>query len=315
MESKIKQLAKKIGDTPSRTKILVEGYQKIYGVSFEEACEVWEEMWSKEQIRIVHLSEIAEKQGEVELIKTGMIFLDEAMGGGISKGGSIVIAAMAGEGKTTFMQSLSYHFSKQDIPCLWFSYEENVNSIWERFKSMGLNEKNLLFAPMDLEDNKIGYIERAIKKYKRTNEFFTVFIDQLSHIAPKVDGKTNVDNLNKNFSLYLGVMSTQLKEIAMKYGIIVVVAHQLGRSGELAYSDMVRHAPDKVIYLEREKASSGTNDRFTDKTLMKMNKNRPIGISPIIPMRVVNSRFVHYSSSELSEEAMRIMGAKIIFDK
>lgn len=314
MELKIKQLAKKIGDTPERTKILIEGYQKVYDVSFEEAYEVWEEMWSKEQIRIVHLSEIAEKQGEVELVKTGMDFLDESMGGGMTKGGSMVIAAMAGEGKTTFMQTVSYHFAKQNIPCLWFSYEENVNAIWNRFKGMGLDEKHLLFAPLDLEDNKIDYIERAVKKYKRNNEFFVVFIDQLSHIAPKVDGKTNVDNLNKNFSLYLGVMSTQLKELAMKYGIVVVVAHQLGRSGELAYSDMVRHAPDKVIYLEREKAM-GTDDRFTDKTLMKMNKNRPIGTSPIIPMRVINNRFVHYSSSELAEEAKKIMSAKLIFDK
>jgi len=209
------------------------------------------------------------------------------------------------------MQSLSYHIAKQDIPSLWFSYEENVNALWTRFKSMGLNDKHLMFAPMDLEDNKIDYIEESIRKYQKTNEFFVVFIDQLSHIAPKVDGKTKVENLNSNFSLYLGIMSTQLKEIAMKYGIIIVIAHQLGRSGELAYSDMVRHAPDKVVFLEREKASAGGDDRFTDKTFLKMNKNRPIGTSPIIPMRVIKNRFVHHSSSELAETAIETMGARL----
>jgi len=289
-------------------------HQSVYNFTLEEALDDLTELGGKSKMEIVHLSKIAKDQGELELVKTGMYFLDEAMGGGIQKGGSVVIAAMAGEGKTTFMQSLSYHIAKQNIPSLWFSYEENVNAIWARFKGMGLNDKHLMFAPMDLEDNKIDYIEEAIKKYKKKNKFFYVFIDQLSHIAPKVDGKTKVESLNSNFSLYLGIMSTQLKEIAMKHGIVVVIAHQLGRSGELAYSDMVRHAPDKVLFLEREKASEGGAERFTDKTFLKLNKNRPIGTSPIIPMRVIKNRFVHHASSELAEEAIETMDCKIKLD-
>jgi predicted ATP-dependent serine protease len=290
---------------------LIKAYSKHYKVSIEEAFDHYD----KGEINIVHLADIAEKQGEIELVKTGMSFLDEAMGGGIPKGSSVIVAAVAGEGKTTFMQSLSYHFAKQKVKCLWFSYEENVNAIWKRFLGMGLTREHLLFAPMDLEDNKIDYIERAIKKFKRENEFFAVFIDQLSHIAPKVDGNSNLDNINKNFALYLGIMSTQLKEIALKYGLVVVVAHQLGRSGELAYSDMVRHAPDKVIYLEREKSTGSATDKFTDKTFLKMNKNRPIGTSPIIPMRVVKGKFVHYNSDESIQEALEIMGGRILDNK
>lgn len=310
MNTKIKKLADKLKFPAEQVETLIKSYEMIEGLSFEDAFERVEDEYCKD-LKIVHLSKIAKEQGEVELVKTGMGFLDEAMGGGISKGGSVVVAAMAGEGKTTFMQSVSYHFAKQETPCLWFSYEENVNSIWKRFQGMGLNDKHLLFAPMDLEDNKIDYIEKAIKKYKKTNDFFVVFIDQLSHIAPKIDGKTNVDTLNSNFSLYLGMMSTQLKDIAMKYGIIVVIAHQLGRSGDLAYSDMVRHAPDKVIFLEREKAQAGTEDKFTDKTYLKMNKNRPIGTSPIVPMRVIKNRFVHYSSSDFMEEALEEVGGRL----
>lgn len=308
MELKIQQLAKKLGKSYEDTDFLIKAYMKHYKVEFDESFDYWD----KGEIGIVHLSDIADKQGEIKLIQTGMTFLDDAMGGGITPGGMIVIAAMAGEGKTTFMQSVSYHFAKQGINNLWFSYEENINSIWQRFVGMGLNKEHLLFAPLNLEDNKIDYIERAIRQFKRKNEFFTVFIDQLSHIAPKVDGNTNLDNINKNYSLYLGIMTTQLKELAMKYGIVIVLAHQLGRSGELAYSDMVRHAPDKVIYLEREKSSPGSMDRFTDKTMLKMNKNRPIGTSPIIPMKIMRGRFTHYAYSDAIEAAAEIMGARLI---
>lgn len=264
-----------------------------------------------ENIKIVHLSELAELQGEEALTKTGMGFLDESMGGGVAKGSAIVVAAVAGEGKTTFMQSLSYHVAKQGMTCLWFSYEERVSAIWNRFKNMGLNKKHILLAPTDLSDNKIDYISRVVDKQKETEEFFFVFIDQLSHIAPKVDKNTNINSLSSNFALYLGEMSKQLKEMAMEKNIIVVVAHQLGRSGELAYSDMIRHAPDKVIFLEREPAPKGGTEKFTDKTFMKMNKNRPIGTSPIIPMRVINNRFVHYDSNGLAEDAIEIMGARL----
>lgn len=306
-KKKIEELARKKGQTYDEMEFFIGSYMKHHGVDFDFAYDFYD----KGYVIIRHLSEIAQKQGEIELVKTGMRFLDEAMGGGITKGGSMVIAAMAGEGKTTFMQSVSYHFAKQNIPSLWFSYEENINAIWARFKGMGLTDKHLMFAPVDLEDNKIDYIEHAIRQYKKDNPFFVVFIDQLSHIAPKIDGKTKVDNLNSNFALYLGIMSTQLKEVAMKYGIVIVIAHQLGRSGELAYSDMVRHAPDKVVFLEREKSTTSTDDKFTDKTFLKLNKNRPIGTSPIIPMRVIKNRFVHYSSSELAEEAIEQMGARL----
>lgn len=308
MKARLSALAKKKGQTYEEVDFFIKAYMEHYKVDFDEAFDYLD----KGEIGIAHLSEIAKKQGDIQLVKTGMNFLDEAMGGGITEGGLMVVAAMAGEGKTTFMQSVSYNFAKRGVNCLWFSYEENVNAIWSRFVGMGLNQDHLLFAPINLEDNKIDYIERAIRQFKRNNKFFVVFIDQLSHIAPKIDGKTNIDNINKNFSLYLGIMTTQLKELAMKYGIVIVLAHQLGRSGELAYSDMVRHAPDKVIYLEREKSTIGSDDRFTDKTLMKMNKNRPIGTSPIIPMRVEKSRFIHYHSNPLAEDAMEIMQAKLI---
>lgn len=309
-EEKIKLISKHWESSWGDTTFLLDKLKTYQGKDIDD---VLMELTPMADVEIAHLSEIAAKQGEIELVKTNMDFLDQAMGGGITKGGSMVVAAMAGSGKTTFMQTISYHFAKQDVPCLWFSYEENINSIWSRFKDMGLTDKHLLSAPMDLEDNKIDYIERTIRTYKKTNEFFVVFIDQLSHIAPKVDGKTNMDNINKNFALYLGVMSTQLKELAMKHGIVIVLAHQLGRSGELAYSDMVRHAPDKVIYLERELATPGSSDRFTDKTFLKMNKNRPIGTSPIIPMRVIKNRFCHYMSTELAEDAKEMMDAKQLF--
>ena len=268
-----------------------------------------------DEIEIRHISDIAEEQARemsMEKIPTGFQLLDDAFQGGLRAGNAMIIAALAGEGKTAFMQTLSYHYSLRGITSLWFSYEETMAEIWERFKLMGVDKESQLFAPWNLEDSKIDFIEKAIIKQKQKTPFFIVFIDQLFNLYPKIDGKAKIDHLSSNHSLYLGQMSTQLKDIAMKHKIIVITAHQLNKAGDLSYSDMVRHAPDKVLYLKREEAPGGSADQFTDKTFLKVNKNRPLGTRPIMPMSVVGGKFVQYGSNEYVEEAARKLGGRIL---
>lgn len=264
----------------------------------------------EEEIKILHIEDIAlEQRKEMSLAKspTGFKVLDEVFEGGLRAGNAVIIAALAGEGKTALMQTLSYHYSKQGITSLWFSYEETMSEIWERFEKMGVDKSYQLFAPFDLEDSKIDLIEKVIIQQKNKTPFFVVFIDQLFNLFPKLDGKARLDHLSTNHSLYLGQMSTQLKAIAMQQKIIVVTAHQLNRAGELSYSDMVRHAPDKVLYLKREESTVSGLQPFTDKTFLKINKNRPYGTRPIIPLSVVDGRFVPYGTADLTAQAERLL--------
>lgn len=264
-----------------------------------------------EEIRILHIADIAEEQKKemsMEKIPTGMSILDDVFQGGLRAGNAVIIAALAGEGKTALMQTISYHYSKQNVTSLWFSYEETMAEIWERFEKMGVDKSYQLFAPWNLEDSKIDFIEQVIIQQKKKTPFFVVFIDQLFNLFPKLDGKAKIDHLSSNHSLYLGQMSTQLKAISMQQKIIIFTAHQLNRSGELSYSDMVRHAPDKVLYLKREESQSKNGaDQFTDKTFLKVNKNRPYGTRPIVPMEIADGRFVPYGTPPMIAEAQRLL--------
>lgn len=263
----------------------------------------------EEEIKIMHISDIADEQRKemsMEKKPTGFSILDDAFGGGLRAGNAVIVAALAGEGKTALMQTLSYYYSQQGITSLWFSYEETMSEIWERFETMGVDRSNQLFAPFNLDDSKIDFIEKAIIKQKKETPFFVVFIDQLFNLFPKLDGKSKIEHLSTNHSLYLGQMSTQLKAIAMQQKIIIFTAHQLNRAGELSYSDMVRHAPDKVIYLKREDAPLGSKDQFTDKTFLKINKNRPLGTRPIIPLRVERGKFVPYEFAEAARQQLQL---------
>lgn len=271
----------------------------------------------KEGIRIEHIADIAERQKkEMSMVKMpiGFKILDDAFEGGLRPGNTVVVAAVAGEGKTAFMQTMSYHYAKQNVTSLWFSYEESMAEIWERFESMEVDKTFQMLAPIDFEDNRIDYLEQVIIKQKKQTEFFVLFVDQLSNLAPKIDNNTNLNQIQTNISLYLGLMAKQIKQLAMKYKIIIVIAHQLGRSGELAYSDMVRHAGDKIVFLEREEAPKGGTEKFTNKTFLKINKNRPLGTRPIVPMTVYKNRFVEFNAGDMVRRAQEEVGQNNQFD-
>jgi predicted ATP-dependent serine protease len=209
------------------------------------------------------------------------------------------------------MVSLSYYFLKNDTTCLWFSYEESSKDIWKRFQETGIEDKTPVFCPLNLSDNKLDYIEEVIKIQKQKTDFFVVFIDQLSFLAPKVPAKADINHIQGNYAMYLGMISQQLKNMAMEYGIIIIFAHQLGRTGDVAYSDMIKHAPDKVIYLKREPANSTSEDEFTDKTFVTFKKNRPFGTRPRLVMTVKDGLFVPYENpNPLVQYAKKQMGAK-----
>ena len=270
-----------------------------------------------EEIKIVTIKEAAEMQEKHEKIATGFTPMDEAMGGGLSTGSSIVIAAPSGEGKTAFMVSWSCYLLKKDYSCLWFSYEENIDDIWERFKITGIGDNIPAFCPLDLADNKLNFIEEVIKIQKQKHGNVAVFIDQLSYLAPKVDEKTDVNRIQANYALYLGKICDQIKTIAKDNKVLIFFAHQLGRSGEVAYSDMIKHAADKVIYIKRvPDTSKDAKDEFTDTTYVLFKKNRPLGTRPKIPMTVKDGMFIKKTSDvdPMVEYAKKIMPGTVEVD-
>jgi|WetSurMetagenome_2_1015567.scaffolds.fasta_scaffold02897_10 predicted ATP-dependent serine protease len=299
---KIQELSKKLDLPAGEIEHLIKLNCEINGISLDEAMRTLD----GKPIKIVPISEAAKDQDKSEKIPCGMESLDEAMSGGISAGSSVVIAAPSGEGKTAFMVSLSYHFLKHH-PCLWFSFEENIADIWERFKLTGIEDNTPAFCPLDLSDNKLNYLEDVVKEFKKKNDFFIVFIDQLSFLAPKITEDSDINHIQGNYAMYLGQICNQIKSLAMEYQIIIIFAHQLGRTGEVAYSDMVKHAADKVIYLKRiPDTSQDSTEEFTNITQVVFKKNRPYGNRPKIPMTVENGVFVPIKKDGAIEYAKQL---------
>src|SRR5260221_12811608 len=59
-------------------------------------------------------------------------FLDRLIGG-FAAGDFIVLGGNTGAGKTTFLQTITRNFAKQNIGCLWFSVELSYREFLGRF--------------------------------------------------------------------------------------------------------------------------------------------------------------------------------------
>jgi archaellum biogenesis ATPase FlaH len=306
-EERIKELATKENDSVDRIIKLVDGYMLAYECTFEEALD----RYPGNEMKIILMSEAEKYQGKEDVVPTGFPILDEPMRGGIAIGSTVVVAAPSGHGKTAFLVTLSYGFLKQNVDCLWFSYEETHADVWERFKTIGADPLLPAYCPLELSDTKLDFIESVIKKYKRTKDFFVVFIDQLSYLAPKLQSDININQINGNYSMYLGEVARQLKTIAMEQKIIIIFAHQLGRQGELAYSEAVKNATSKALFLNREIAKEDSDEEFTENTFLTFKKNRVPGggKNPRLTLTVEGGLFVEKKQeNEMVEYAKKVFG-------
>lgn len=255
--------------------------------------------------KVVSISDaIKSQKTNIKYIPLGFSIFDDCMGGGVAEGDLITISAKPGEGKTSFCQTLTYNFNQQEVPCLWLSYEVSLVHLWEKFKNMGLDKDLIAYTPLKMTTGKIDWVEakidEAILKFKTK----VIFIDHLGFLLPRTDYS---DNISKNYSLYLGTILRQLKRLAVDKEIIIFLcAHVLKKEGEINLTDIAHSASmaqesDFVFMLERQKNKhqfSETGDTYTEKTKLKLSKNRRGGKLKYTNIVMIKDRFHEVGSAE-----------------
>ena len=77
-----------------------------------------------------------------ERISTGIRQLDEMLdGGGVYRGGSVLISGTAGTGKTSIAASFAQAACERGERCLYFAFEESMSQITRNMRSIGLDLK------------------------------------------------------------------------------------------------------------------------------------------------------------------------------
>lgn len=158
-----------------------------------------------------------------DIVSTGIIGLDIALGvGGIKKGSIVEIYAPESAGKTTLALQLCKQYQKMDKPVLYIDTERTLTR--ETIEMMGIKEKNFYLMHVD-------NLEQALETCKTVAQscaFGAVVIDSLAGLAPKaqIDG----DIGDSHVGLFSRIMSDALSVLTPlldNAGCTLIVINQI----------------------------------------------------------------------------------------
>lgn len=148
-----------------------------------------------------------------KFVTTGHRELDKRLGGGFRPGELVLVTGASNNGKTAFCFDLTRKM--QHYNCYWLPFEEPTIELAEKCIYYG-SEPIKFYSPKIIVREDIDWIEERIMEAKIKFNCKVVFIDNLHYIT-----MTDSDAFVKT-----GLLCKQLKEIAKKLGIVVVlIAH------------------------------------------------------------------------------------------
>ena len=171
-------------------------------------------------VSIKPLSELSAVKNDI--VSTGIMGLDIALGvGGIKKGSIVEIYGPESGGKTTLALQLCKQYQREK-PVLYIDTERTLTK--ETIEMMGIKEKNFYLMHVDNLENALG----ACKTVAQSCAFGAVVIDSLAGLAPKaqIDG----DIGDSHVGLFSRIMSDALSvltPILDSAGCTLIVINQI----------------------------------------------------------------------------------------
>ena len=177
---------------------------------------------SDEMVSSVDYYALAQKEKTPFVAPSALRGLDMLLAGGFRPGNLILISGPTKQGKTTFCQTLTYNFYKQNYLSLWFSFDTPPVEIIERFPK---TKTPIFFLPRRNEiDKKIEWIENKIIEGIAKNGIKVVFIDHLESLA-------GYSNNAPNYAAELQSIVRELKEISMRWNVVIFLNHHIRQIG------------------------------------------------------------------------------------
>jgi replicative DNA helicase len=246
--------------------------------------------------KVVYLREMEFKTSG-DRFSTGFKPFDNALDGGVKDGDLVIISGRSGEGKTTFAQTLTYHFCKRAIPCLWFSYEVSLKEVDKKFRAMGMNDFYEVVVPEKNTSGKIEWITEKIKESWVKYATKIVFIDHIDFLVPR-DCRSS-----DNEQATLKRIATELKQLAIDLEIVIITMAHIKKIDQnkdpdlydIGYSAGIFQLADTVFMISRERQkknySLDSGVSYTNNTIVKICKNRQTGTLNYLRLNYDNGKF------------------------
>lgn len=241
--------------------------------------------------KIVKLSELAGEiaKKKIQRYRTRVAPLDQVYkmpmdeNGGLSEGDLVIISAPTGQGKTLLSATLTRQLMESGLKSCWFSYEVNALALWQIFQQMGTGNDSPIYIPFEHTTGKLGWVTEKILEAKELGAKLFV-IDHLGFLSPH---QSYDRNMSQNYSTYLTSIVRELKTLAVREEIIIILPVHMNKSAtdnpslrDIANSAGIAQEADLVILMAREEEKGNGGSYYTPYTQVKIAKNRPGGETP-----------------------------------
>ena len=146
------------------------------------------------------------KQMDVEVIPTGSLMLDLALGaGGVPKGRVIEIFGPESSGKTTLALHIVAEAQKRGETAAFIDAEHALDP--EYAKRIGVDTKNLLISQPDTGEQALGIVDALI----RSNAVGIIIVDSVAALTPRAEIEGEMGD--SHMGLHARLMSQALRKI------------------------------------------------------------------------------------------------------
>lgn len=185
-------------------------------------------------LNIKQLSELPPTKGDI--VSTGIMGLDIALGvGGIKKGSIVEIYGPESGGKTTLALQLCKQYQKNK-PVLYIDTERTLTR--ETIESMGIENNNFYLMHVDNLEKALG----ICKIVAQAGTFSAIVIDSLTGLAPKaqIDGDIGDSHVGLSARIMSNAMSV-LTSILDNSGCTLIIINQIRENVGVMFGN-----PEKV---------------------------------------------------------------------
>lgn len=169
-------------------------------------------------------------------ISSGISEMDNVLGGGIMKGGAVLIGGEPGIGKSTILLQMLSRKIEGSKKSLYISGEESAGQIRIRAERLGLSLNTIHV----LCETRLHVIERTL----REQNYDLVVIDSIQTlVSPEAGNVAGTVNQVKYCSL-------ELVETAKIEGISLFLVGHVTKDGSLAGPKSIEHLVDTVLYFD-----------------------------------------------------------------
>ena len=178
---------------------------------------------------------------DVPRIATGISEFDRVLGGGLVKGGVVLLGGDPGIGKSTLLLQALAHLARQ-LPVLYVSGEESAQQIALRAQRLELGQTDMPLLPETRLETVLATLEAERPAIAVIDSIQTVYTEQLTSAPGSV--------------AQVRECAQALTRYAKRSGTTLILVGHVTKEGTLAGPRVLEHIVDTVLYFEGDSGSS-----------------------------------------------------------